>query len=248
MNCMIIDKKVISLYQYQKDTRFNTISPFQGYVPAYTPYVELNAQFVPNHSGPKYQKYGGNPNLAIVQLNTSEIDIMNEFRKLWEQHDVWTRSTIVSIVFDLPDINDVTQRLLRNPKDFEKALAPFYGSVIVAKFSDLLTDHLVIAAELVKAAKAGNTQAAADAEKRWYDNAAAIANLLGDINPYWSEEEWNEMLKQHLGLVKTQAVNMLSGNYAAAVAVYDQIEEQTLAMADSMTFGILDQFPNSFIH
>lgn len=236
------------MYQYPKGPRYTPNYPYQGYVPALSPHVELHAQFIPNGTGPKYQKFGGatSPTTA-VRFNTTQVNIINELRKLWEQHDVWTRATIASIVFDLPDIDYVTQRLLRNPKDFENASASYYGSEIAAKFRDLLTDHLVIAAELVKAAKEGNNQLAADAEKRWYDNAEDIAILLGDINPYWSREDWEEMLRHHLSLVKTEAINMLNKNYAAAVEIYDDIEEQSLVMADTLAFGIMSQFPNSFV-
>ncbi|APC85224.1 hypothetical protein NPD12_2265 [Clostridium botulinum] len=108
---------------------------------------------------------------------------------LWEQHSIWTRLAIMSIVVGSPDQDLVIARLLRNPKDFEKALRPFYGDKVAAEFSKLLTDHLVIAAELVKASKAGNTSAAADAEKRWYENADQIAELLSRINPYWYLED-----------------------------------------------------------
>jgi hypothetical protein len=74
--------------------------------------------------------------------------------------------TIVSMVFDLPDVDFVTNRLLRNPKDFEMLLSPLYGERIASAFADLFTSHLVIAAQLVQAAKAGDTEAAEDAEKR----------------------------------------------------------------------------------
>lgn len=163
------------------------------------------------------------------------------------EHAVWTRSTIMSIIFDLPDEDVVTKRLLRNPVDFGNALEPFYGRSIALKFSDLLRDHLVIAAELVKAAKAGNKQAADAAEKRWYDNADQIAIFLSKINPYWSQEEWKTMLHQHLSLVKSEATTILNKDYAAGIDVYDKIENQALGMADVMTEGIIKQFPNKFI-
>ncbi|ATW28316.1 acetylglutamate kinase [Candidatus Formimonas warabiya] len=165
---------------------------------------------------------------------------------LWEQHDVWTRMTIMGIVENLPDVDLITQRLLRNPKDFEAALRPFYGKRAAAHFSDLLTAHLTIAAELVKASKAGDDRAAADAERRWYANADEIARFLGRINPYWSQEEWERMLHDHLGLVKAEAVALLTKNYAEGIAVYDRIEEQSLTMADVMAEGIVRQFPNMF--
>lgn len=149
-------------------------------------------------------------------------------------------------VENLPDADLIIQRLLRNPKDFGEALLPFYGSNMASQFADLLTDHLVIAAELVKAAKAEDDRAAAEAEKRWYANADEIARFLGKINPYWSEDEWKRLLHEHLGLVKTEAIDLLTKNYAEGIAIYDEIERQALMMADAMTEGIVRQFPNMF--
>lgn len=177
-------------------------------------------------------------------ISKSRLALNNHLRLLWEQHVVWTRLTIISMVFDLPDVDLVTGRLLRNPKDFEALLKPLYGDRIAARFADLLTSHLVIAAELVKAAKAGDTGAAADAEKRWYANADEIAVFLGNINPYWSARQWQTMLHEHLALTKSEAVNMLTGKYAEGIAVFDQIEKQALEMADVMINGIIGQFPN----
>ena len=57
------------------------------------------------------------------------------------------------MVFDLPDVDFVTNRLLRNPKDFEMLLSPLYGERIASAFADLFTSHLVIAAQLVKRQK-----------------------------------------------------------------------------------------------
>jgi hypothetical protein len=167
-------------------------------------------------------------------------------RMLWEQHVVWTVFAIKSIIESSPYADLVVKRLLRNPKDFEAVLRPIYGSEKAAKFSDLLTKHLVIASELVQAAKAGNTAAANDAEKRWYANADEIAAFLAGINPYWSMEEWRQMLYEHLRLTKTEAVLWLNKDYEKAINIFDEIEKQALGMADYMTEGIIRQFPNMF--
>jgi len=106
-----------------------------------------------------------------------EIDLRNYMRLLWEQHVYWTRMTIISIANDLPDEEHTIKRLLRNANDFGMSLHHFYGSKAAREFSGLLTDHLVIAAELVKAAKASQGKAAANAEKRWYANADDIVSL-----------------------------------------------------------------------
>lgn len=148
---------------------------------------------------------------------------------------------------DSPDVDLVTNRLLQNPIDFENALRPFYGDKIAAKFSELLKDHLTTAAQLVKAAKAGDNKTAAEAEKNWYANADEIAVFLGKINPYWSQEEWKSMLYNHLKLTKAEAVAILSKNYAESIRLYDEIEKQALEMPDVMAQGIIKQFPYKFI-
>lgn len=54
------------------------------------------------------------------------------------------------------------------------------------------------------------------------------------------------MLHQHLQLIKSEAVNALNKNYEARIAVYDKIENQSLQMADMLSKGLINQFPNKF--
>lgn len=181
-----------------------------------------------------------------IGISKSEQTLSNLLRMLWEQHVYWTRLVILSIALGLPDAEFVTNRLLRNPRDFEAALRPFYGVDIATKFAELFTSHLTIAAELVKAAKAGDSAAAANGEKRWYTNADQIATFLGSINQYWSAQEWREMLYDHLAMTKAEAVDILTQKYADSISMFENIEQEALAMADLMTQGIVKQFPHYF--
>lgn len=177
-----------------------------------------------------------------MRFTKAQIDINNELRMLWEQHGFWTRSAIASMALDLPDEGPVVERLFQNPKDFAQVLKPLYGGKAAAKFRDLLAIHLGFAAQIVKATKAGDESGAADAEEEWYANADAIAEFLGHINPYWSEEDWKKMMHKHLELVKAEAVNLINKDFKASIQVYDEIERQALEMADVMSEGIIKQF------
>lgn len=191
------------------------------------------------------QRYGQMP-AQPMGISRAEQALSNHMRLLWEQHVYWTRMVILSMAFDLPDVEFVTNRLLHNPKDFEAALRPFYGEDLAAKFAELFTSHLTIAAELVKAAKADDSAAAADAEKRWYANADQIAVFLGSINPFWSAQEWQKMLYDHLAMTKAEAVNILTQKYADSIRIFENIEQEALVMADMMTQGIAKQFSQYF--
>ncbi|MCI2105798.1 MAG: LysM domain-containing protein [Intestinimonas sp.] len=193
------------------------------------------------------KNYRTMPSQSITEcISKTQQTLSSQMRLLWEQHVYWTRLFIVSSAFGLPDAKFVTNRLLRNPKDFEAALRLFYGENIAAKFAELFTSHLTIAAELVMAAKAGDNTTAAEAESRWYKNADEIAAFLSSINPYWSAQEWQKMLYDHLAMTKTEAVDILTQKYEDSISTFDHIEQQALMMADVMTQGLIKQFPQQF--
>jgi hypothetical protein len=168
-------------------------------------------------------------------------------RKLWEDHITWTRLVIVSIANDLPDTDPTVQRLLQNQVDVGDAIKPFYGEAAGNQLTALLTDHILIAAEILQAAKNGDTAAQNDAITRWYANADDIAEFLHAANPKkWPLEEMKAMMREHLDLTLQEAVAYLNGDHAASIAAYDQVHIQILEMADMLSEGIIRQFPNKF--
>lgn len=206
--------------------------------------------------GPRYPVYGiphviSNPLAAFPMtrphcISQAEIHLRNHQRLLWEQHIAWTRMTIQSIIFNLPDVDVVTARLLQNAPDMGNSLKHYYGEHVAARYSNLIKDHLAVAAELVKAAKAGNQKAAAAIERKWYANGDEITNLLSRINPYISKEAFRKMFSEHLALTKSEAVAILSKDYKRSVELYDRIEQEALEMADSISDAIMKQFPQLF--
>ena len=175
-------------------------------------------------------------------ITKTELEIILRFRLLWSQHSEWTRMAINAIVLKLPNEEETVNRLLRNPVDFGMTFRMFYGDRIGSRFSTLLTEHLVLAADLIKAMMAGNTAQAEAINERWYGNADEISVFLGRINPCWSEEEWREMFFTHLRFVADGAITMINQEYQKNIDLYDIFEAQIMDMADMMSQGIIDQF------
>lgn len=168
-------------------------------------------------------------------------------RDLWADHVVWTRLYIISAVAGTPDADAAAQRLLKNQEDIGNSIKPFYGEEAGDKLTSLLKDHILIAVDLLNAAKAGDNAAAEEAEKRWYDNADDIATFLSSANPdNWPQEDTAKMLDEHLALTKTEAVARLTGDYATDVQTFDKIFDQSMTMADHLADGIVKQFPKQF--
>jgi hypothetical protein len=173
-------------------------------------------------------------------------------RKLWEDHIVWTRQYIVSAATEtghLPDIDPTANRLLANQADIGNALRAFYGDAAGDKVTALLREHILTAARLIEAAKAGDTAAVKTASDDWYANAHEIAVALHDLNPrLWPLADLDAMMKDHLDLTLAEAVARLQGRYADDIAAYDRVHAEILAMADMLSDGIVAQFPARFSH
>jgi hypothetical protein len=172
-------------------------------------------------------------------------------RKLWEDHITWTRMVIVGYLADpdatLPDLQASVDRLLQNQTDIGNAIKPFYGEAAGNQLTALLRDHILIAAEILEAAKAGDTAALNDAVARWYANADEIAAFLNAANPgNWPLDEMKMMMKDHLDLTLQEATTYLSGDYSGSVAAYEQVHLEILEMADMLSDGIIRQFPRKF--
>jgi hypothetical protein len=185
--------------------------------------------------------------IAPATVTQEELALRTGMRKLWEDHIVWTRLAIISLTTGAPDTEATVARLLRNQVDIGNAVKPFYGRAAGNKLTAELRQHILIAADLVAAAKAGNQAALADAQARWERNADSIAAVLNSVNPrHWKLAVLKAELHKHLRLTTDEAVARLQGDWAADVAAYDQIHHHALHMADLLSSGLVKQFPRRF--
>jgi hypothetical protein len=178
---------------------------------------------------------------------TPAVAFHDQMRKLWEDHITWTRLVIISIANGLPDTDSTVNRLLQNQADIGNAIKPFYGSAAGTQLTSLLHDHITIAAEILQDAKSGDNTALNDAITRWYANANSIAAFLSSANPKnWPLGMMQAMMKSHLDLTLAEAVAYLHGDYAGSVNGYEQVHLEILGMADTLSAGIVAQFPHDF--
>ena len=198
-------------------------------------------------SGPTAQAHDTGKRAAKAKISQAELAFRNDMRRLWEDHVTWTRLAIISLTTDSPDTEATVGRLLLNQTDIGDAIKPFYGEAAGDELTRLLRDHILIAADLIAAARAGDQEAVAAAQARWSANADEIAAFLASANPRsWGLDEMKAMLHEHLRLTTDEVVARLQGDWAADVAAYDQIHLQALEMADMLSTGIVKQFPRRF--
>jgi hypothetical protein len=180
-------------------------------------------------------------------ISKKELALRNDMRKLWEDHVTWTRLAIISLTTESPDTAATVGRLLQNQVDIGDAIKPFYGEAAGDELTRLLQEHILIAADIIAAAMAGDGPGVAEGQERWRANADEIAAFLNAANPRaWKLREMKEMLYEHLRLTTNEVVARLQGDWETDVATYDQIHLQALEMADELSTGIVQQFKRRF--
>ncbi len=167
-------------------------------------------------------------------------------RKLWADHVIWTRDYIIAAVGDAPDATAAAARLLKNQEDIGNAIVPVYGKDAGSQLTGLLKQHILIAVDLVAAAKSGDQKKFESEDKKWTKNADDIAGLLSNANPNWPKSDVVDLLSLHLKLTKDEAVARLQKNWDDDVRAFDDIYTEINTLADTLTDGILKQFPAKF--
>lgn len=170
-----------------------------------------------------------------------------EMRELWSDHVVWTRNVIINVMDGAPGTTEAVNRLLKNQVDIGNAIKPYYGDAGGNGLTDLLTEHINTAATLLTAAKTGDTPTFNIALAAWYVNGDEIATFLNTANPdHFGLANWKAHMKSHLDLTLEEAVARLEGDYAADVIAYDKVFADIMMMADMLSEGIANQFPDKF--
>jgi hypothetical protein len=200
------------------------------------------AQAHGNHAQPPMKM-----TMTMPSARTKAVALRTDMRKLWEDHITWTRLAIISLEGGTPDTNATVARLLRNQADIGNAIKPYYGKAAGNELTRQLRAHILIAADVIAAAKAGDSAKLTDAQARWVENADDIAAVLYSVNPrFWKLGAMKAEMHRHLELTTQEVVARLQGNWTADVAAYDKVHHHILHMSDVLSQGIVKQFPARF--
>ena len=179
-------------------------------------------------------------------MATSREPVRLALRNLWSEHIIWTHQYIVAAVAGTPDAEAAAGRLLKNQEDIGQAIVSFYGESAGQRLTELLKEHILIAVDLIEAAKSADDAAFGTHDQRWSDNVAEIARFLAGANPNWPEQDVLDLLNLHLQLTKGSVVARLKADWAGDVKALDDIFTEAMVIADTLYDGLVAQFPERF--
>jgi hypothetical protein len=157
-------------------------------------------------------------NSGAVSAASAPAALRQDMRKLWTDHVIWTREYIVAAVGDQPD----------------------------ASVAALLKEHISIAVDIIKYAKAGDHASQQQADAKWHRNGEDIADFLSKANANWPRATLVHMMDMHLATTTDEVVARLTKNWDADTRAFDAVFEHILMMSDALSDGIVKQFPEKF--
>lgn len=192
------------------------------------------------------------PAAALAQTHdhgetaSKAVALHHDMRKLWSDHVIWTRDYIVAAVDGQPDAQAAANRLMKNQEDIGAAVGSIYGKAAGDQLTSLLKEHIAIAVDIIKFAKAGDRTSQQQADAKWHRNGEAIADFLSKANPNWPRATLVNMMNMHLATTTDEVVARLTKNWDADVRAFDKVYAHILAMSDAIADGIVKQFPEKF--
>jgi hypothetical protein len=202
--------------------------------------------FLASTFGTSYPVEAAKKSPAAKTFTAAEIQLKYDIQELWIEHAWWTRSFIVSNLAGLEDQEAVLNRLLKNQVDIGNIIKPYYGEEAGTKLTALLREHILIAGNIIEAAKKGDQANLANFNTEWNRNASEIVAFLTAANPNWNKKELTDMFQLHLKLTTDEVVARLNKDGARDIKTADLNEDHLIHMADLLTEGIVKQFPNKF--
>jgi hypothetical protein len=177
----------------------------------------------------------------------AQVGLYAAMRDLWTDHMHWTWATVDAFFHNQDGLQAQLDRLLVNQADIGAAIVPFYGEEAGDQLTALLTTHIEQAVPVLTAAQDGDQEALDQALADWYGNAEEIADFLSAANPdNWPKSATRPMMEAHIDTTTVYSVDLLGGDYVAAVADYDVALDHMIMMADTLSAGLIAQFPDQF--
>lgn len=189
------------------------------------------------------------PKFIIVHYEEDPEAIMqfaSMVRGLWSDHVDYTRNAIISILAGLDDINAVATRLDRNQDEIGEILTPYYGAAAAATAKTALKEHISLFTDVIRFKKADRDTA--ELETKLDNNAVAIAEFLASLDPSnWPKSAILEALRTHVKHTLAEINARVAKDWEADIAANDLVRSSIKMVADAMSAGIIDKFPEKFV-
>lgn len=175
-------------------------------------------------------------------ISEQQLSLINTLHRLAEQSVYRLRAVLTSIFFELPD-RAANIRLLESAGgDIAAVLRRYYGDQRAQECARLVAGRYRLVASLLSARLELKVADSNRLRSQWAQNGRLLARGLHLLNPYWEEQQWNQLLFLQMKALEKAFEDKSEGDWYGEASRFDELEERALQMADYLARGIVQQF------
>ena len=155
-----------------------------------------------------------------------QAEVYGTMRRMWMESAFWTREAVC-----LPTKSESMDRAMRVPQ------------VISGFFGDYYSDGTV---KQIEIALVGFTRAVVESADDLMAHASRVVRVFGNANSHLSESELRGHVEGFARLSQQWVASHKDGNAKAGIAVFDQVLDASIQLADYLSTNLIAQFNERF--
>ena len=175
---------------------------------------------------------------ATIPLNQTEL--VFESRIIWRNLANWIREYLVSTYAGYGIQAEAEKKIRSVLLGHSNYLNLIFGKESSQQYDNLMSDYVSLIKSLVAAQIKGDVNAVDEYTKQLNKNTDQRAILAAQMNPFWEESEWKNLISQFNQLTIEESTTLLKKQYTKNIAIYDDIIDLTTKIGDYYSKGLLD--------
>ena len=173
-------------------------------------------------------------------ITYGQMNLINDFRSLWAEIAVWSRSFMASTISNSSDIKAVNNRLYKITESFKDKLQPFFGVKVAEEIHQLFLAYIINIQTMVTALYNKDPLTVDTAVTSLYRISDEIADYMASINPYWERSKWQSFLYKMNERLIAQTIALIGGEYEKEIDIRDNILRHALQLGDYTAEGVIN--------
>jgi hypothetical protein len=178
-------------------------------------------------------------------FSNKEMMLRINMRASFGNYLTWQRIFVLETLTGSPDSAKAQTRLGACQDDICGVFKTYFGDYTGNQLSDLFKQYNQLIADYTVATK-NRTGKSFVGSNTMYDKSDEMATLLSNANMNWSKDELSAMFKKFTDSIVAEIDGQ--GNQPGVIdtAAIDATSSECLDMADTLTYGLIKQFPSKF--
>lgn len=172
-------------------------------------------------------------------ITYEQMNLINTFREINMDLAIMGRMMVASLIFKSPCADAIFTRQLQIPSKMYNYFASFYGAESAQQIHNLVGQDIILMRRLTEALIARDEKEATAIMEKWYQNVDQLSDLFASLNPYWSKDQWHDLLFRYVQLNYQQITALLSNRYEQSLNIFDRIKELMILIGDYQSRGVM---------